>query len=102
MTKLQPHTPAPAPISVFAVPNPFNPSTDIHYSLPRAGHTLVQVFDLKGQLVQRLVSEVQAGGDQMTHWDGTTEGGARAASGIYLVRVQAPSFNQATRITLVK
>ena len=36
-------------------PNPFNPFTSIEYSIPRAGNTRLEIFNVEGQLVDVLV-----------------------------------------------
>ncbi|MCD4829811.1 MAG: right-handed parallel beta-helix repeat-containing protein, partial [Candidatus Cloacimonetes bacterium] len=53
-------------------PNPFNPSTTIRYSIPADGHVEVSVYNAKGQLVSRLVSESQKAGEHSVTW--TAEG----------------------------
>ena len=72
--------------AVFGVrnhPNPFNPVTTITYTMPRAGHLSVKVFDLRGALVRTLVDEVRPAGEGQAVWDGRDAQGAQAASGVY-------------------
>jgi hypothetical protein len=89
-------------LSARAYPNPFNPSARIEYSLPSAGQVTLNVYDLRGQLVRTLVSERQNAGEHNTSWNGTTDSGSNAASGIYLYRVVSGGLTTSGRMTLMK
>ncbi|MCK4546180.1 MAG: VCBS repeat-containing protein [Candidatus Eisenbacteria sp.] len=78
-------------------PNPFNPSTTIHYSLPEAGPVRVEIFDVAGRRIAVLVDEVQTSGEKYLPWN--AEG---FASGIYLLRVQAGSDVGTRKMILLK
>jgi len=72
----------PSGFSIGAFPNPFNPSTNIRYSVPEAGAVKLSLFDLTGRIVlEREIGEVSAGVHNM-QMDLNGE-----ASGIYLVRI---------------
>ena len=43
-------------------PNPFNPATQITYHIPRDGHVVLQIFDIRGRLVANVVDENQKAG----------------------------------------
>ena len=87
-------------LSVY--PNPFNPSTTIELAMPRAGHASLKIFNLRGELVQTLVNgELPAGSHEM-RWDGRSNSGARAASGIYFAEVRALGQTKVTRMAMVK
>jgi hypothetical protein len=73
----------------FVRPNPFNPSTSIHFALPQGGQALVQVFDVQGQLVRTLVDEHMPAGSHEVGWNGRNDGGTTVGSGSYFVRVQS-------------
>jgi len=68
-------------------PNPFNPSTVIHYELARAGMVRLVVYDLRGQLVRELVSERLDTGRYQVLWDGRDGHGAGAGAGVYFARL---------------
>jgi len=78
-------------------PNPFNPSTTIRFDLPEAGHVSLKVFNLLGNEVMTLVDEHQSEGAHQVELDG-----ASMQSGVYLCRLQAGSFSQAIKVTLLK
>ena len=84
------------------VPNPFNPSTAIAYQLPEAGMVRLAIYNLLGQEVRVLVNEQRNAGSFTATWDGTDALGRRAASGIYLYRIQAGSFLATKRMLLLK
>ena len=64
-------------------PNPFNWSTAIGFSLARAGRVRVEVCNVLGQRVSRLVDDVLPAGRHDARWDGRGPGGRAMASGIY-------------------
>ena len=93
----------PALASALAVhPNPFNPTTTIEYSVPSAGHVTLSVYDLAGRRVATLVEgELPPGPNEVT-WDGTTDAGTRAASGVYFVRLTTETTEATGRLVLLK
>ena len=84
-------------------PNPFNPRTTFKYSLPRAGHLSLKVYNVRGQLVKNLIDGHRpAGADQTIVWDGTDNLGSGAASGLYFYRIEAGSFTDMKRMLLMR
>ena len=72
-------------------PNPFNPETVIPYSIAIRGRVEIRVFDIMGRSVRTLVDRVEAAGIHIVRWNGKTDGGARAATGVYFYRITYPS-----------
>jgi hypothetical protein len=64
-------------------PNPFNPETTIHYALPSRSRVILQIFNLLGQKVTKLVDEEQLAGFQSVSWR------PNGASGIYYYMIEA-------------
>lgn len=83
-------------------PNPFNPYTSIGYVLPQAAKVELGIYNLKGQLVKKLVNASQASGSYSVNWDGTGAGGNPLASGVYLYRLSAGGHTQSRKMVLVK
>ncbi|MCG8604240.1 T9SS type A sorting domain-containing protein, partial [bacterium] len=83
-------------------PNPFNPSTTISFALPRAGEVRLSIFNIKGQLVQTLLSGPLAAGRHRIVWDGTDARGARVASGFYIYRLRANELVADKTLVLMK
>ena len=86
------------------VPNPFNPTTRISYSVSAQGRVRVELFDVAGRLVRRLVDEVQApiADGYEVRWDGTNQRGEPAASGVYFYRILAPGFTATRKMVLLR
>jgi hypothetical protein len=85
------------------VPNPFNPSTEISFTLPRRARVRLGVFDLAGRLVKRLVAnQPREAGEHRVTWDGRDDHGRAVASGVYLYRMQTDEFERVRKMTLLK
>ncbi len=89
------------------VPNPFNPVTSIPYAVPAAaGERVVpvriDVFDVRGRLVRRLVHGEQAPGRYRALWDGRDDAGRPAQSGVYFARLQVVGDTQLTKLMLLR
>ncbi len=78
-------------------PNPFNPTTNVRFTIHDAGFTTLKVYDVLGREVATLLSEVKNPGTYDVHFDGSS-----LTSGMYFVRltVQEKVFTQ--RISLMK
>jgi hypothetical protein len=72
-------------------PNPFNPSTVISYDLPDKpgeGYRIrLDIYDLRGRRVRRLLEAEQDQGIHHVVWDGRNDDGGVAGSGIYLYKL---------------
>ncbi len=68
-------------------PNPFNPDTNILFTLPYSGHIDITVFDLFGREILSLLSEVKKPGRHSVYWNGKNSSGKYVASGIYIYRI---------------
>ena len=64
-------------------PNPFNPKTMINYELPMMSKVNLSIYNLLGQKVANLVSEIQSAGRHKVEWDASG-----LSSGIYYYRIE--------------
>lgn len=83
-------------------PNPFNPETEIRFQLPEANHVVVIIFNLLGQEIRTLADKQYEAGFHALPWDGKANNGNLVASGIYLYQLQAGSFSQVKKMTLLR
>lgn len=84
------------------MPNPFNPSTTLSFALPAASPVLLEVYDVRGQLVATLLDEKRTAGVHRVTWDGRDRSGQSVASGVYLCRIKAGTFTDTKRMVLIK
>lgn len=85
------------------VPNPFNPLTTIAFAVPEdRSHVRVTIFNAAGRLIRTLVDERFDEGRYSAVWDGTTDNGNSAPSGVYFYRVEGPGFADERKMVLVK
>jgi hypothetical protein len=78
-------------------PNPFNPSTQISYSIPNDGYVSLKVFDLLGSPVATLFQGFRRSGAYVARFDGTG-----LSSGVYLYRLESGNFTQSRKLVLVR
>jgi hypothetical protein len=84
-------------------PNPFNPTTTIAYDVATAGHVTVEVYDVSGRLVRRLVNTHKDAGRHEVSWDGRDMRGSSVHTGVYFYRMNAPGYQSpAKKMLLLK
>ncbi len=83
-------------------PNPFNPETTIRYSTAQKGAVAIDIYNVKGQLVRRLVNEEKAAGNHSVVFDGKDNSGRSVASGIYYYKMQAGKYSSTKKMILMK
>ncbi|MDZ7339943.1 MAG: Ig-like domain-containing protein [candidate division KSB1 bacterium] len=84
-------------------PNPFNAQTIIEYQISSGPQPVrLEIFDILGKRVRTLVNESQNGGFYQVRWDGKDDHGRDVASGIYLYKLIAGTFNESKRLLLLR
>jgi hypothetical protein len=83
-------------------PNPFNPQTTIAFSLDRAGHARLDVFDVQGRLVRTLADGDRAAGPHTVTWRGVDAAGRAVPAGAYVYRLTTDTRVLNRTMTLVK
>ncbi|MGA7271100.1 MAG: T9SS type A sorting domain-containing protein, partial [Acidimicrobiia bacterium] len=78
-------------------PNPFNPSTNISFSLPQRSNVTVRIFDINGRLVETLVNEDFSPGTHTVRWDAS-----QVASGTYIYRLVAGDYVESRKMLLLR
>jgi len=87
--------------STFALhqnfPNPFNPTTNINFSIPRASLVSLDVYSITGEEVFKMSDKVFESGNHTVKFDGSS-----LPSGIYFYRLRAGSFVETKKMLLLK
>ncbi len=78
-------------------PNPFNPVTTFTYTLPLSGPVELDIFNLKGRLVESLVREEQQSGEYELSWNARD-----VSSGVYLIKLKAGGKLFTRKMVLLK
>ncbi|MBL7149718.1 MAG: T9SS type A sorting domain-containing protein [Candidatus Cloacimonetes bacterium] len=74
-------------------PNPFNPVTNIAFSLGEPGHVTLEVYNIKGEKVRTLVDKVLAADNHVITWNGKDNNNKSVASGIYFYKMISEGNN---------
>jgi hypothetical protein len=102
-----------SPVPEFSLsqnfPNPFNPVTIIRYTVHRSPFTVhslprttMKIYNIKGQLVRTLVDEPKEAGNYQVIWDGKTDDGQDAASGVYFYELNVGDYSQTKKMIFLK
>ena len=84
------------------LPNPFNPSTTIRYSLSEATQVRLSIYNVLGQEIRVLVNAGQAAGTYNAEWDGHDAFGREVSTGLYLYRLKAGQHVAVNKMVLAK
>jgi hypothetical protein len=83
-------------------PNPFNPATTVTYSVPEKCRVTLEIYDVSGKCVARLVDRRHEKGSYAVEWNGKDERGNSLASGIYLYRIEAGTQTISKKMVLLR
>lgn len=84
------------------VPNPFNPSTELHFTLAADGQVDLSIFDLRGRHVATVVEGLRRAGDGSALWNGRDDSGHAVASGVYHAVLRSQGEIRSRKISLLK
>ena len=85
------------------VPNPFNPQTNINYSIPGLAKVSLTVYNVKGRKVKTLLSPtIQEAGEYSLSWKAKDENDNSVASGVYFYRLDVGNSTYTRKMLLLK
>ncbi len=87
---------------LVAAPNPFNPRTTLTLTNPRTGRVTLDIFDLQGRRVRRLLDQRMEAGRARAVWDGLNDQGDQAPSGVYFAHMSSGDQRVSVKVVLVK
>jgi len=80
-------TTPPAVSVISCYPNPFTQKLKLEFTLDAPGNVLLEIYNIKGQLVKRLISESKSIGKHISTWTGLNESGSMTTNGVYIVKL---------------
>jgi len=88
-------------------PNPFNPEVWIPYELEDTAPVSIEIYNIAGQRIRILDIGVQPRGryiskERAAYWDGQTQSGERATSGVYFYLLKAGDFTATRKMVILK
>jgi hypothetical protein len=100
---LEDHSQLPTKSQLFqCYPNPFNPTTTIHYSLAKSSFVKLIIYNLLGQQIRTLQNSFQTAGEYSVIWDAVDGKNAQVASGMYFYRLEADNLSLQKKMVLAK
>lgn len=78
-------------------PNPFNPTTNIEFSIQRSEHISLKVYDILGNEVAVLVNEQKNQGNHLVSMNAS-----KLSSGVYFYRMEAGNYSNTKKMLLLK
>lgn len=88
--------------SCWNSPNPFNPATEIFYTIDTKAPVVIKIFDITGQIICTFNEGLKEPGLYSVYWNGRDNSGALVAAGIYFYKVQAGGRNKVSKMTLLR
>jgi hypothetical protein len=84
------------------IPNPFNPTTRLMFSLPRAMRARLEILDVRGRRVRLLFDKRYPAGDHEAIWNGQDDRDQPVASGVYVYRLSSEGGAVTRKLTLIR
>ena len=83
-------------------PNPFNPRTNLDFSIPKRSNVALRIFNMMGQEVVTLINEKKSYGNYSVSWNGLDNKGLNVASGVYFAELRTRNVRRITKMLLLK
>ncbi len=83
-------------------PNPFNPQTEIGFSIEAGGNVKLSIYNARGQLVRSLVNRFLEMGEHKVIWQGRDDSGRLLSSGVYYYRLETTAGKEVKKMVYVK
>jgi cysteinyl-tRNA synthetase len=92
----------PRTMLLLSYPNPFNSETTIEFTFPSDDFVDLSIHDMKGRKIKSLICENHTAGKYQIHWDGKTDTGVEAASGMYICLLKANNIRKEVKLLLLR
>lgn len=84
------------------MPNPFNISTVIPFSVSRKTRVSISIYDLLGRKINTLLDKILSPGEYSVAWNGVDRNGSPVATGVYFYRFESPDLSTSRKLILLK
>jgi hypothetical protein len=102
ITGLEDTNPKAFDVRLSAVPNPFNPVTNIIYEIPEPGMISIRIYNVIGRCVKKLYKGQSSAGRNKVIWDGKDGNGQMLVSGVYFAKMKSKFGNRTFKLILLK
>jgi hypothetical protein len=85
-----------------AAPNPFRDITCLTYTLEKAAPVQMEIYNVRGQLINTIAINDNAKGLNTAVWDGKDSQGRKSAAGVYFCRMKTPGYSGTQKVMLLK
>jgi hypothetical protein len=92
-------------LQVSNYPNPFNPATIISFNVPNdvSNYNVeLNIYDVNGELIKKLLSKELPAGNYLTRWDGTNTNNKFVSSGVYFFMVKVGKYSKSGKMNLLR
>ena len=85
-----------------AFPNPFNPATNLRYSMKEAGDVRIDIYNVKGQILKTYHNSHNQPGYYQANWDGRDLNGRPVSTGVYFYRMTSGKYSSTKKMVMAK
>ena len=82
-------------------PNPGSGAATVRFELMQQSQVRLELYDVRGALVRRIVDAMRAPGMYTASWDGRDQHGSALSSGVYLLRFAAGPYRETRRLVVL-
>ena len=83
-------------------PNPFNPTTNIRFGIPSSAFVSINIYDVTGRLINKLLHQSVEAGYHNLQWDATNLYGEEVSTGLYFYVLETDDFIQTRKMLFMK
>ena len=83
-------------------PNPFNPKTNIQFTIPVTSFIKLFIYDINGKTIFKIINSELESGYYNVAWNGKNELGHKVGSGVYFYRLEAKGFRSSQKMIFIK
>jgi hypothetical protein len=83
-------------------PNPFNPTTNLKFSLKEAANVELTIYNVKGEKVKTVANGDFASGSHSIEWNGKDNNNKNVSSGVYYFKMRSGRFTRSKKMILLK